>query len=115
MQGRTKMQRENEREPYSTSAAEAANRNASIDGKAGCHASGSSIKLAPRPRTKPLVHGRDGDCLSVDLAADHDLLGLVVEGHLLAGLDRSHVHAQRDGVAVSSLDRRVGRLAGPDA
>src|SRR5258707_12424028 len=53
--------------------------------------------------------------LRIYLAPHHPLLGLVVEGHLLACLDGGNVHAQRDGMTVSGFDRRIGSLAGTDA
>src|SRR5690348_14976002 len=43
--------------------------------------------------------------LRIHLAPSHHLLRFVVEGDLLAGLNRGHIHAQRDGVAVPCLDR----------
>src|ERR1700684_236460 len=49
--------------------------------------------------------------LRIHLASHHHLLRLVVEGHFLAGLNRSHIHAESDGMAVSCFDRRIGRLA----
>src|SRR6185312_5278511 len=48
--------------------------------------------------------------LRMDLPPDHHALRLVVEGNLLAGLNRGHIHAQRDGVAVPCLDGRIRRL-----
>ena len=53
--------------------------------------------------------------LRIDLASNHDLLGLVVEGDLLPGLNGGDVHAERDGVAVAGFDAGVRRLAGADA
>lgn len=40
----------------------------------------------------------------------HDLLRLIVERHLLAGLHRGDGHDERQGVIVPGLDVRVGLL-----
>src|SRR3954469_2936945 len=46
-----------------------------------------------------------------DLASCDYLLGLVVKGDFLPGLDCSNVHAECNGVAVTRLNWRVRRLA----
>src|ERR1039458_4712281 len=53
--------------------------------------------------------------LRIDLASRDDLLGLVVEGNFLAGLDGRDVHAQSDGVAVSGFNRGIGCFSRADA
>src|ERR1039458_3418325 len=65
-----------------------------------------SIGVATSPNTA---------MLRINLASHHYLLGLVVEGDLLAGLDGGDVHTQRDGMTISSLDGRIGSFAGTDA
>src|SRR5580698_443943 len=53
--------------------------------------------------------------LRIHLASRYDLLGLLVEGNFLAGLYCRNVHAESDGVAVSGVDRGIGRLARANA
>src|SRR5579862_7114409 len=49
--------------------------------------------------------------LRINLASNHHVLRLVVEGDFLAGLNRSHIHAEGNGVAVAGLNGSVGRFA----
>src|SRR6202041_146137 len=63
----------------------------------------------PRPAaTSPAINS-----LRIHLASRHHLLRLLVERNLHPRLDRRHVHAQRDRVAIAGLDARVRRLAAP--
>src|SRR5215472_10013359 len=66
----------------------------------------SSIVAAASPNTAPL---------RINLSSHHDLLGLVVEGDLLTCPDGGDIHAQCDGMTVSSLNRRIGSFARTDA
>src|ERR1017187_3018639 len=49
--------------------------------------------------------------MGIGLACNYYLLGFVVEGDFLPGLDGSDVHAQRNGVRVAGADAGVWRLA----
>src|ERR1039458_6145217 len=53
--------------------------------------------------------------LRIDLSSHHHLLCLVVEGDFLTGLNRSHIHAQSNGVAVAGFDGSIGRFTGAHA
>src|SRR6185437_1297396 len=53
--------------------------------------------------------------LRIHLASRHHLLRFVVEGNFLARFDGGDIHAQRNRMRVPGLNRRVRRLARPDA
>src|SRR5579875_3853285 len=73
---------------------------------------GSAARTASAARVGAIF---DRGELGKDLASCHDLLRLVVEGDLEAGLDGGDVHAERDGVAVAVFDRGVRGLAAAHA
>src|SRR5260370_35520156 len=66
--------------------------------------------LLPKPR--PPTRRPSTSNLCIDLSPRDHLLRFVIEGHLLAGLDGSNVHAKRDGVAVTSFNAGIGCLSG---
>src|SRR5580692_9663565 len=53
--------------------------------------------------------------LRIHLTSGHHLLRLLVEGHLLPGLDCRHIHAQRNAVAIAGFNRSIRRLAAAHA
>src|SRR5277367_602304 len=70
-----------------------------------CALNGSTKAAARQPRNS----------LGIHFACNHYLLGRVVEGRLLAGLNSGDVHAQRNRVAVTGFNAGVRGLPRPDA
>src|SRR5579862_5532396 len=65
---------------------------------------------ASRPRIRVVLRA----CMRCRSSQNHFLFG-VVESNTLAGLNRSDVHAERDGMAVACFDISVGLLPAANA
>src|ERR1035437_1661965 len=70
------------------------------------------LQPSATPATRVMAKSLD---MRIWLTSNHYLLGLIVEGDFLAGLDCGYIHAQRDRVAVACADAGVRRLARADA
>src|ERR1039458_3149969 len=68
----------------------------------------AAFRVMIEPAISPIAKSLD---VVIRLASNHHHLRLLVEGHLLAGLDGRHIHAQCDGVAVARADAGIRRLA----
>src|SRR5690348_5080910 len=66
------------------------------------------------PETRPATR-QHASRLRIHLSSRQNLLRLVVKRHLLSGLDRRNVHAQRTRVAVARFNTSVRRLPRPHA